>query len=126
MTLQLDTTGYVQCPAPDQKPNESTGCWFWSDLSPFMQGYIEALFADDATQDAIMDEHGRVRHGFSDLAQETLKRIVADCESAAKSFGKGATSADGRRFYHLRQSGVNDLWPPQTLQLCDDGKVRFA
>lgn len=137
MTFQLDTTGAVLPVARYDPKWIAEPCGYrWSDLSPFTQGYIEALFAAsvDPRGRMMMPRDGRYASAprerrnvaFRMLAPETLARIIADCESAAKSFGKGATSADGRRFYHLRQSGVNDLWRPQALQLCDEGKVRFA
>lgn len=106
----------------------------WSDLSPFTQGYIEALFAgvvDGSTRltgnlDLIPDEWA-----FRHLAPETLARIIADCEAfAAGGLNDGAAYdvGTGRQFWEARQKG---LWvtidlPPLTVQLGDDGKVRFA
>lgn len=70
----------------------------WGDLDAFTQGYIEALFftenepgtcrydrtADRAAWDEAVHE-GRSKdipgdYGFSDLAPETLARIIEDCE----------------------------------------------
>lgn len=76
--FQLDTSGTVN--AHLWRPLQGRRQYLvWSNLDPFTQGYVEALFSDDATQGAIMDEHGRVRHGFADLAPETLARIIVDC-----------------------------------------------
>jgi hypothetical protein len=131
---QFDASGYVQCPAPDQKPNETTGCWFWSDLTPFTQGYIKALFAD-LHQTPVVQECGRGgwNVGFSDLARETLARIIADCADFVGCQPgpqrKAECEADpetGRYFWKWRQAGNIPRHDPQTVQLGDDGKVRFA
>ena len=44
MTFTLDTSGKVEGLATSSP--RGTPCWFWRDLSPFCQGYVEALFAD--------------------------------------------------------------------------------
>jgi hypothetical protein len=73
----LDTSGRVAGNL------EGLAVWYeFEDLDPFTQGYIEALFASDVVDD---DPEvppltlGRLK-GFSDLAPETLQRIVTDCE----------------------------------------------
>ena len=134
MAFQLDTSGYVQCPAPDQRPNETTGCWFWSDLSPFTQGYIEALFesAGRKTYDGCIGAKStKVRSlAFRDLAPETLSRIIADCEAADK--GRPDPGENGSAFWRVRNHPMMppgewvNRFPPLTVQLGDDGKVRFA
>lgn len=136
MTFQIDTTGEIVLPYPHLHP-EACG-YRWSDLSPFTQGYIEALFADLPG----LDDKGRMipRHpdvvpgvhvmGFSDLAPETLARIIADCEAMdvlRPGVSEDGDRSAGRGFWELRQSGAYaDRFPPLTIQLCDDGKVRFA
>lgn len=118
-TAGLDTSGYVQCPAPDQKPNETTGCWFWSDLSPFTQGYIEELLRSIGVD------------RFDALAPETLARIIRDCEQGVDlpfMLGRAfnPNEAGGRCFWADRQAGYYASFQPLTVQLGDDGKVRFA
>lgn len=122
MTFKLDTSGLVQCPAPDQKPNETTGCWFWTDLSIFAQGYIEALFDDLPHGPRLIHplHGGGVFVRFSDLAPETLARIITDCAVKTASLACPLTAEDGRVFW--RKFGAKS----STVQLGEDGKVRFA
>lgn len=137
-TFQLDTSGFVPTPDGTGGPN-NCGRRDWSDLSPFTQGYIEALFAEHGealTHEAWLNqthidiEHlgGRAR-AFSDLAPETLARIIADCERGEARIGDGAEW--GRYFWAARQGGLyggdpTAKAPPLTVTLGDDGKVRFA
>lgn len=55
----------------------------WSDLDDFTQGYIEALFAGCHTRPAggnsVAEEADYDGFAFSDLAPETVARIIADC-----------------------------------------------
>lgn len=122
MTFQLDTTGNVY----DNRIGNVAGKALtrWSDLSPFAQGYIEALFASIGGKLEIVPFMGMRPEpfavGFSDLAPETLARIIADCEARAW------LDTDGKWFWISRQNGNLDAFPPLTVQLGDDGKVRFA
>jgi len=153
MTFQLDTTGGVG-PMPGwHKPVPTSNRFiFWFDLSPFAQDYIEALAADNFARVAAMpsdnDETGHCRHcgrdnrgeedgpcsddcprqdiRFSDFAPETLERIIADCERFQLMYPTAATTIGGKGLWTERQAGGLPRFPPQTLQLCDDGKVRFA
>ncbi len=120
--FQLDTSGEVPRVAPNGDP-VIVAPYVWPDLDPFTQGYVEAMFADDATQDALMDEHGQVHHGFSDFAPETLARIIADCERAAS---EPPSPLLGRQFWEQRQRAMRADHPPLALTLGEDGKVRFA
>lgn len=108
----------------------------WGDLTPFMQGYILAMMRDVRDLDRLTDlppDDRPPRVGpywvrFSDLAPETLTRIIADCEAAESRIGEGAEW--GRYFWAARQSGLyggdpKAKAPPLTVTLCDDGKVRF-
>jgi len=109
----------------------------WSDLSPFTQGYIEALFASELPDGAQL-RGNHIPLGFSDLAPETLARIIADCEAQGAHYNQ---PNDAKRHAHLGR----DFWldgqraalcfknhdgsprfPPLTVQLGDDGKVRFV
>lgn len=135
--FQLDTSGFVQCPAPNQKPNESTGCWFWPDLSPFAQGYVEALFASDEMLElwrsakATMEAEKYGSHmmwvpGFSDLSPEALAMILRDCAQAVRTHYRN-TYDSGERFFAARQRpSPLHLFPPLTPILSEDGKVNLV
>lgn len=154
MTFQLDTSGAVigavswnsqegqlarHREIMHRRPHGET---IWSDLSPFTQGYIEALFASLPgldQQGRMIPRHPDVAHGgvhvmgFSDLAPETLARIIADCasfENIAGGVGQKTGLTEGRRFWEGQQRGMSGAlgaaFPPQTVQLGDDGKVKFA
>jgi len=136
MAFQLDTSGFVAVtdPAIAKPPPYLFG---WSDLSPFTQGYIEALFRENDTRHARNCDYvstdgpapctcaaGRPPR-FANLAPETLARIIADCE-ARVSLGWLDRPEDGHWFWVSRQNGNLNAHPPLTVQLGDDGKVRFA
>lgn len=154
MTFQLDTSGHVSLNInggvdPDWT-NETA--WTFASLSPFAQGYVEALLrsaaqAEVATR-ARMDGQERfareVEAGawdetnradiaalarFDRLAPETLARIIADCETAAGRLLDN-TESGGKAFWRMRQHGdyVGGLfvWKPLTVQLGEDGRMRFA
>lgn len=129
--FQLDTSGAVDA-LPLKGSDLDPGAWLWSDLSPFTQGYIEALFA------AAREENGVFAHaGFSDVAPETLACIIADC-AAFIAQHPGWDHPDGGRLFWEGRNGaeaeVDSLFgrtcqahfPPLTVQLGDDGKVVFA
>lgn len=103
----------------------------WSDLSPFAQGYVEAMLAE-AGED-LADERmaqnprddARLSVGFSDLAPETLARIMEDCEAMKRAPGLAEEPRGGDFFWHWRQEGKLTIngFPPLTPHLGDDGKV---
>lgn len=128
----LDTSGAVYLPIAGIAGTNKVA---WSDLSPFAQGYIEALFASVA---GAFDE-GRVWRrpvAFRDLAPETLACIIADCEAFQKPAIGAAdwivfNRATGGDFWRDRQAHQltahsTRQFPPLTVTLGDDGKVRFA
>jgi|GEM_PF-1780737 len=138
--FKLDTSGEVT-PTPDTSRGFTHGmATQWGDLSPFTQGYIEALFAENEpngsldTSDRFDLPHGRGgvcrEAGFSDLAPETLARIITDCEAARRRLDSDDAEDAGAVFWRLRQEGhyVGGLinFPPLTVQLGDDGLIRFA
>lgn len=122
--FQLDTAGTVVAtlsaatPNPTDYPNGLA----WRDLDAFTQGYIEALFfteqgdgypgEDDGTAQGLWleVEPGLWSNelGFSDLAPETLARIIADCAA----FQESRAWADTLETYHdadEAQAG-HDFW----------------
>lgn len=155
MAFQLDTTGHVLLPHPT--PEDPAGNWAsdsvqWSDLSPFAQGYIEALAADNFARIAAMPSDndqtghckwcGRDNRGeetgpcsddcprqeirFSNLAPETLAQIIADCEFLRRAQWGDKSALIGGWIWQERQMDHLNRFPPLTVQLGDDGKVRFG
>ena len=144
MTFQLDTSGYVAM-GSEHGARFAGINMVWSDLSPFAQGYVEALFAaasDDLDrqyrESGETADDGNGPFGFSDLAPETLARIIADCEqyqAAHKDALNGRDGPrrpdatpenDGRMFWHWRNKPGAIGYSPLTVQLGEDGKVVFA
>ncbi len=127
--FQLDTSGTVW-----RSPQSAMGATQWSDLSPFAQGYVEALFAGAAIEfpapGVWMDDgQGTAREvGFSDLSPEALALILQDCEAFQASgvrYHYSDSQAGGRGFFDDRQRGVFEGFPPLTPYLSDDGKIHL-
>lgn len=140
MTFQLDTTGRVEfSPWYVSASGAHLAELIWGDLDGFTQGYIEALLSEPETARAWWLRHSGpfgvpAAAPFRDLAPETLERIIADCEafqaSPAHDHG-GDRKAKGAALWKARNAipdlGTPRYWfPPLTVQLGDDGKVRFA
>lgn len=128
--FQLETSGYVQCPAPDQRPNETTGCWFWSNLDAFTQAYEGAArqeLAERLMREGMSAEQAKEATAFHRWAPETLETIIRDCGHAKGAGGMGyGVSADyGRQFWASRQNEIWAYYRPVTPTLGDDGKMRF-
>lgn len=120
-SFQLDTTGRVVSELTEAFETYHE----WSDLDAFAQGYVEALFSEGVAPQTMWPCR------FQDLAPETLARIIADCAKGVdKPYMMGraynANDAGGRCFWADRQAGFYADLPPLTVQLGDDGKVRFA
>ena len=111
----------------------------WPDLTPFAQGYVEAMFTslpgrwNDGQPTIRVGLQLVQRVGFSDLAPETLAAIRKDCadwQLAVRGLIAN-TEGWGRSFYDQRQTGwkmwptrdFGDRFPPLTVSLGDDGKV---
>lgn len=118
MTFQLDTSGAVLLPHPTPE-------------DPFTQGYIEAAlkgyWRDRWRELQFGGEPDSYPYAFSDLAPETRARIIADCETAHHFVSEfDNTREDGARFWKGGERlGEPSAFPPLTIQLGDDGKVRF-
>lgn len=128
MTFQLDTSGFVQDWVPPHGeragyagPNRVG----WTDLDPFTQGYVEAALTGVETDEIV--PVGYRPAGFSDLAPETLARIIENCAKAQtyRQHQAGFTPAarHGRFFWADRQRNCQGGFPPLTVSLGDDGKV---
>lgn len=125
MTTTFDTSGAVGIVTAAPQGGSYSQTVRWANLSPFTQGYIEALLQpSEAMHYSLMDRFA----GFSDLAPETLARIIADCEARSNALlPESRTHKAGAAFWGLRQEGRQGaLLPPLTVHLGDDGKVRFA
>ncbi len=113
-TFKLDTTGEVTRVYGLPFCGAKAADVMWSDLTPFAQGYIEAMartFHDRALW-------GGMR--FADLAPETLARIITDCETAQRLCPDERDAEHGQFFW--RACAVAGT----RARLGDDGKVRFA
>jgi hypothetical protein len=123
----LDTAGLVSLPASVVIASGNRQCSpvAWSDLSPFVQGYIEALaeYSDRELGEAFERRHGAGEViGFSDLSPEALALILKDCEHARAS----DTAEAGRLFWTMRQGGKLTAFPRLTVSLSDEGKVLLS
>lgn len=126
--FNLDTSGGV-FNVPDAG---IAGEVWWPDLSPFAQGYVEAML--EGAADDLADERmalnpwddARLSIGFSDLAPETLALILRDCEARYAELvpAMRRQRRNGREFYEQRQRGTwPERFPPPTPYLGEDGKV---
>lgn len=129
----LDTSGAVQLREIINYNGKRRSALVWSDLTPFAQGYVEAIKASAPT----LKEHRPASGGdgwvyfhwtFSDLAPETLAAILKDCEEAPYAqlarVSEGHVAVElGRTLWRERQSDKYRAFPPLTPYLGDDGKV---
>jgi hypothetical protein len=78
----------------------------WRDLDTFTQGYVEAMFFTSTG-----DDGEAFRQGFSDLAPETLARIIADCAAfqEGSAWLRAVNAAKGCAFPGEDQAG-RDFW----------------
>lgn len=123
--ITFDTSGEVTLRVVGPLGHEVPKYMSWQDLSPFVQGYIQAMFKSGVViSGKIITLH---ELGFSDLAPETLDRILKDCEAVQALWSPRAfpnTHAGGAAFWRDRQSGsFPKLFPPLLVSLGDDGLV---
>lgn len=134
MGFQLDTSGAVAM-GSEHGPQYAGINLVWSDLTPFAQGFVEALFAPHnhgRSGRSVMTVGGR-QAAFRDLAPETLARIIAVRDRVAnyEIFSILASGWDnpqlGALVWAEQQRGAyfDKGFPPLTVTLGDDGKVRF-
>lgn len=140
-TFTLDTSGEVTWWEYLPRVNRRAGPYIkrWPDLDPFTQGYVEAMFAEwkvtakgkAFTEDGpllattwegpppILDAaRGIIRSPrFSDLAPETLTRIIEDCAKAQRDVPTERDRDHGEYFW--RACALAGTTP----YLGDDGKV---
>lgn len=124
MTFQLDTSGRVECPTSFQP----IGWAIWSDLTPFAQGYVEAMFSDFGRV-AMIRNYTATIAGFRHLAPATVERIIADCVGALTlpylNLGNAYNdnAAGGACYWSDRQAGLIKGRRPQAVFLSDDGLI---
>lgn len=153
--FQLDTSGRVRKGVITPRGDFSfrPGFTRWADLSPFVQGCVKRLLRDlykapqtidggqtwtwvltTATREdwldgvdfdpALMPDFVPVY--YSDLAPETLARIIEDCAKFVHKFGEDLnTRANGARLWNDRQTSRPTGFGPLTPYLSDDGKVHL-
>lgn len=117
----LDTSGFVDGPPAGVRTKRI----YWSDLSPFEQGYVEAMLRG---QQFRRGANAPPWVGFSDLAPSTLEAIRKDCAAYQRRHGSDTLPASaGAAFWRMRQRGdyVGGLfvWPPLIIYVGCDGKV---
>ncbi|MET3527264.1 hypothetical protein [Phenylobacterium koreense] len=121
----FDTSGYVWQP-PGAKSIYKVR---WEDLSPFEQGYVQALLRGVDLVGQWLDTVDPYRApGFSDLAPEALAMILRDCEARAPAYAASMRypPSAGRSFWRVRQHGHVPTFPPLRVFLNDAGKVCLA
>ena len=154
MTRQLDTSGFVEVPvktpsaaAPYTHTRQHARPTRWSALDPFMQGYVGGASVSTGpivkcrsygcngrgyvSENNRSDNPckgcgttGKQPFAFSDLAPETLARIVEDCATRMAERPRLGSEKDGEHFWRARQRGTWEAtFPPLTVYLGDDGKV---
>lgn len=117
----LDTSGVVlPFHRYDLQWNAEPVGYRWPDLSPFAQGYVEALLRDAWDQGVVIldrwgdgeDDTDQNRPGFSDLSPEALALILRDCEAmretpiGADPFLRDAPRSDIPLAHWLAQRGT--------------------
>jgi len=137
-TFALDTSGAVAGPVTYPMGAAMRGMIRWPDLSPFAQGYVEAMFASLPDE-----EFWQGGFGFSDLAPETLAAILRDCEVFVSfltgEYDDATMRMMGREFWRARNGAADAFmawplnrpaliersraFPPLTPSLGDDGRV---
>ncbi len=127
--FKLDTTGQVALHI--QTAPRIHEYARWDDLSPFMRGYIEAIFNDSKGLYWAGTKLGvPMVRGFRHLSPACLLQISGDCERFLTG-DKGRVRNDrasGASFWRARQIGALATFygfGPLTVYLDDDGKVRL-
>lgn len=129
--FSLDTSGSIQF----RDSHGELMTYRWSDLTPFEQGYVEAMFAslyDPVFKKPVLRSGPIDFRGvaFRHLAPETLARILKDCEAYRGERDKRGpypasywTAETGADFWGSRQAGTWISFPLLDVTLADDGLI---
>jgi hypothetical protein len=128
----LDTSGHVETP-PAHFVRTADAVWRWECLDDFTQGCIEALFFTECEPGTDVESHDPETEsalhgecGFSDLAPETLARIIDDCSRfQARAAGLLALAYEtdydaasaGRDFWFARNGHGAGFWERVALEI---------
>lgn len=129
MSFQLDTSGFVVMPKLHASSPPITTIR-WSDLTPFMQGYVEAGVEDIEWPDPA-EGFGPSSPvvGFDWFAPATLSAMMSDCAEEVARWASPhlATGHNGGEFWEARQTGTftgaRAHLQPITLYLGEDGLI---
>lgn len=128
----FDTSGVALAVRPDGSGHMDG--WLWEHLTPFQQGYVEALFSTlrYAPKTPLPDPPslGWRSFAFSSLSPEALAMILGDCEAFCSAFGRDTRILpQGQAFWTQRQDGgwanQSPSFPPLRVSLSDDGKIHL-
>lgn len=132
MPLLLDVTGAVVTEHNGDQDTKETV--FWSDISPFAQGYVEGAkqaFPTLQLSEALKGARGyrgcpsiALDWTFGHLSPEAIALILKDCDAARKR-RIADTALGGKIFWSERQAGRIRAFPPLTPFLSDDGRVHL-
>lgn len=120
----FDTSGFV----PDTNPLSGRSRYHWTDLSPFVQGTLEAaareLYERLLTVGWTKAE-ASAAVAFSRWSPDALALILRDCERYCEHHEiSGLTAVAGRAYWDNRQHGLYLVTsPPLHHFLNDAGKV---
>jgi hypothetical protein len=123
MSAALDTSGEVVCRTTPNRLEAVT----WDDLLPLTRGFTGAALADLNVYLSGFPGRGRQTVGFADLAPETLRRFMKDCETFPTEGERASASAEERGAWFWKDRQRNQypgFFPPLTLVL-RDGLVRI-
>ncbi len=134
MIFQLDTSGSILLQPSADAPWE-TPAITWTDLSPFVQGYIEAVCRSGGGYNPATGNNEP--WDFRQLAPETLERTMSDCALRMSRAGIVNQSSAGAAFWAARQGKFRkqgypayftlpEVFPPLILSLNEAGKVVFS
>lgn len=113
----LDTSGVVMVPH-DSDANSDASLYRWTDLTPFQQGYVEALFAsnDPMRWESTGSPAHTVKPAFDRLSPEALSLILRDCEAfqATEAFRHWVGDWVGKSGLPEPQDVGRDFWRYRT------------
>lgn len=117
--ISFDTSGVVCIPARDfEGPVDRV--LSWDKLSPFVQGYVEALF------ESLVEQTHTTGWAFRYLDPSALALILRDCEAWRCLYPRGRDDKQGgANMWLLRAEQMVERkdFPPLQPYLSDEGRV---